>query len=132
VKLGCGCKSGVNASVAAKTRLEADWNVTPEKVRLALQRLIEAAQPRKIFFFGSYARGRTSPDSDLDVLVVSHNNVENPRAESVRLRRALRGIPMAMDILVVPENLFEAHRQTPGLIYREAIETGRLVYDATR
>lgn len=108
------------------------WSVTPQKVRLAVERMIEAGRPRKIFVFGSYPRGEADADSDLDLLVVTDDSVTDSRAESVRLRRALRGIPMAVDILVVAESFFEAHRATPGLIYRDVIEGGQLVYDATK
>jgi len=111
---------------------ESDWVVTPSKVDLAVRRLIEAARPVKLFLFGSYARGETHGDSDLDVLVVTDDTVRNPRQESVRLRRVLRGIRMPVDIVVVPASFFDAHSDTPGLIYREAVETGRLVYERSR
>jgi uncharacterized protein len=108
------------------------WAVTPAKVAAAVQRLVETARPRKLFLFGSNASGGGGTDSDLDVLVVADDSVQNTRRESVRLRRALRGILMPMDILVVNESFFNQHRDTPGLIYREVLATGRLVYDAAR
>ena len=43
-------------------------------------------------------------NSDLDVLVVTGDEIENPRKESVRIRRALKGILMPMDILVIQES----------------------------
>jgi len=70
------------------------WTITPEKVNLVVDRLVETGRPRKIILCGSYVRGETHADSDLDVLVVSDDEVENTRKESVRLRRALRGIPV--------------------------------------
>lgn len=113
----------------ATTATDFDWCVTPARVEAAVQRLIEAARPRKLFIFGSFVRGAAHPDSDLDVLVVTDDTVSNPRQESVRLRRLLRGIQMPLDIVVVPESFFNAHRDTPGLIYREVLENGRLVYE---
>lgn len=110
----------------------ADWSVTEAKVSEAVSRLIETARPRKLYLFGSYARNETGPDSDLDILVVASDDVTDPRKEGVRLRHLLRGIHMPMDIVVVPESDFEAHRETPGMIYREVAETGRLVYDNAR
>ena len=108
------------------------WAVTPAKVVAAIQRLVETARPRKLFLFGSNATGTGGRDSDLDVLVVADDSVQDPRQESIRLRRALRGILMPVDILVVNESFFNAHRETPGLIYHEVLATGRLVYDAAR
>lgn len=109
-----------------------DWTVSESKVAEVLARLVAAGRPRKVFLFGSYVRDETGPDSDLDILVVSPDEVTDPRKESVRLRRILRGIHMPMDIVVVPESVFNAHLDTPGLIYHEVAQTGRLVYDNTR
>lgn len=113
----------------AATTSATDWFVTPTKVETAVKRLIEAARPQRLFLFGSFVRGEAHADSDLDVLVVTDDTVINPRQESVRLRRLLRGIQMPIDIVVVRESLFNAHRDTPGLIYREVLENGRLVYE---
>ncbi len=94
-----------------------------------VRRLRALAQPRKIILFGSYVRGQVTPDSDLDVLVVTDDCVTDPRAESVRLRDALDNIDMPMDILVVPETQFNRLRDTPGLIYREICEQGKVAYE---
>jgi hypothetical protein len=55
--------------------------------------------------------------------------VDNPRQESVRIRRALRGIGMPMDILVVADRRLRELADAPGLIYREALREGKVVYD---
>lgn len=106
------------------------WQVTDEKVKQAIERIVEAAHPRKVVLFGSYVRGPMHRDSDLDILVVTAEEVENPRKESVRIRRALRGVGMPMDILVVSEERLSACGDTPGLVYREALRDGRIVYDS--
>lgn len=106
------------------------WLVTPEKVQAVVQQLIKAARPKKIILFGSYVRGEVTRDSDLDVLVVAGDDVNNTGEESVRLRSVLDDINMAMDILVVTESRFEELGDKPGLIFNEARTTGQLVYEA--
>ena len=106
------------------------WAVTPQKVQTAIHKIVEVSQPRKVILFGSYVHGDMGMNSDLDVLVVTGNHIENPRKESVRIRRALRGIRMSMDILVVPETKFEEMAHVPGLIYREALRSGKVVYES--
>lgn len=69
--------------------------------------------------------------SDLDILVITGNEIKNTRKESVRIRRALKGIIMSMDILVVQEGKLEELVNTPGLIYKEAIRNGEIVYEST-
>jgi uncharacterized protein len=106
------------------------WQITPEKVQAAIGRIVEVCNPRRIILFGSFVRGNTHSDSDLDVLVVVNNDVENPRKESVRIRRALKGLIMAVDIVVVDERRLADLSGIPGLIYREAIRDGRTVYES--
>ena len=112
------------------TAAEPAWQITPEKVQMVVQRLIEVASPKKIILFGSYVRGDATRDSDLDVLVVTSHEVESPRRESVRLRNSLSDINMPMDIVVVPYSRFEALREKLGLIYREADRHGKVVYES--
>lgn len=110
--------------------MDVAWQVTDEKVRQAVEKIVAAARPRKVVLFGSYVRGTMHRDSDLDILVVTETEIENPRKESVRIRRALRGLGMPMDILVVSEERLSACGDTPGLVYREALREGRIVYDS--
>ena len=107
------------------------WEITPEKVETAIQKIIEVSQPRKLILFGSYVSGNMHINSDLDFLVVTGDDIENPRKESVRIRQALKGILMSMDILVVTESQLDQLANTPGLIYREALIKGKVVYEST-
>jgi uncharacterized protein len=106
------------------------WRVTPEKVEAAVRKIIEVARPTKLILFGSYVKNKTDINSDVDFLVVTGNEVENPRTESIRIRRALRGIGMPMDILVVPQSKWMELKEEPGLIYKEALESGKVVYES--
>ncbi len=106
------------------------WSVTSQKVQSAIQKIIEFSKPRKIIIFGSYVRNNVGMNSDLDVLVITSDNTINPRNESVRIRRALKGIHMPMDILVISKDKLDELADTPGLIYREAIKSGRIVYES--
>jgi len=110
--------------------MTASWLVTQEKVKIAVDKIVETARPHKVVLFGSYVRGEMHRHSDLDVLVITGDEIDNPRKESVRIRRALKGIMMPMDIIVVPESWLSEYADTPGLIYREALRNGRVVYDS--
>ena len=111
-------------------QIKHSWEVTSEKVDAAVRKIIEFCRPVKLILFGSYVRGETGINSDLDVLVVTRDEIENPRKESVRIRRALRGISMPMDILVVPQSRWEELKDTPGLVYWEAMKNGKVVYES--
>ena len=106
------------------------WAVTQEKVNTVQEKIVEFCKPSKLILFGSFVTGKININSDLDILVVTKDEVENPRKESVRIRRALKGILMPMDILVVGEKRLEELANVPGLIYREALNTGMVVYES--
>ena len=106
------------------------WQVTQEKVQAAIDRIVAVSRPRKIILFGSYVRGTAHADSDLDVLVVTRERIDNPRKESVRIRRELKGIMMPMDILVISEDCLQELAEVPGLIYREALRSGKVAYES--
>jgi len=106
------------------------WEITPEKVESAVSRIAALARPRRVILFGSYVRGTSDHNSDLDILVVTRDDVEDPRQESVRLRRALGEITMPMDILVVSERQLQELADRPGLVYQEALRTGRVAFES--
>jgi len=110
--------------------MSASWTITPEKIEAAVKRIVSIASPRKVIVFGSVVTGKPDVHSDVDILVVTGDEVESRRTESVRIRRALWGISMPMDTLVIPETLLQEVADQPGLVYREALRYGRVVYDA--
>ena len=109
--------------------MQTSWAITPEKIEATIKRIVSVAQPRKVILFGSVIAGTPHPDSDLDLLVVTKDEVASRREESVRIRRALRGISMLMDILVISEKRLEELADMPGLVYREAVQHGKVVYE---
>jgi predicted nucleotidyltransferase len=90
------------------------------------RRLSEAAPGARVFLFGSHARGDAGPRSDLDFLVVEPE-VDNVAAESVRLRRALRGLRIAADVVVISERDVEDWREVRGSLVHAALADARLL-----
>jgi len=103
--------------------------ITAEKVQEAVRRIIEVGHPRKIILFGSYTKGTLTASSDLDVLVVGDDSIESTRKESVRIRKALKGLMMPIDLLVVKESHYDTLKNRDGLVYKEIARTGELVYE---
>ncbi len=91
--------------------------------------MVEAAQPRKVIVFGSQARGEGTEDSDLDLMVIM-DHVESQVRESVRLRRLLKGLIMAVDVLVVSREKYDYWCDTPGNVFYEAKHEGKVLYEA--
>lgn len=92
------------------------------------RRIVETANPDKVILFGSHARGDAVPDSDLDLLVIVPD-AKHLRQESIRVRRALRGLLVPVDIIVATTEQIVRLGNTPGLIYQTALQEGEVVYE---
>ena len=94
------------------------------------RRLASAAPGAKVILFGSRARGEARPDSDLDLLVIEPDEVSKRRAETARLRRELRGLEVALDVIVVSAKDVEEWGHFDGTMLNEALSEGRVLVDA--
>ena len=105
------------------------WSITPEKIAVVIRKIRLLVDPKQIIIFGSAATMKKTP-RDLDILIVVRKKIDNPRRESVRIRRFLRDILMPMDIIVVSEDNIDELASQPGLIYGEALRKGKVVYES--
>lgn len=102
---------------------------TEEIVQLMAQRLAEEFRPDKIILFGSRATGAATPESDVDLLVVVPA-VDDRRALRIAMRRAVNGMGLAKDIVVLTREEFEVKKDIPGTIAYPADKEGKVLYAA--
>lgn len=91
-------------------------------------RIVEVAQPEKIILFGSAARGEMGPHSDLDLLIVKDG--EHRRQLAGRIYDNLRGVGVAVDVVVVTPGDIERYRDSHALVIKPALREGRVIYGA--
>jgi len=102
-------------------------NVNDEKLFEIVRRIVEAIHPLRVILFGSTARGEARPESDIDMLIVVRDGMH--RFETTkRIYRHLRGLHMAIDVVVATESDVREYGSSPVLIYREALREGRELY----
>ena len=91
--------------------------------------IVKAVHPEKIILFGSRAGPTARPDSDYDFLVIK-SGIENERDVSRAVYRALFRYPEAVsvDIVAVDSAKFDDRKNDPWCIYKEANESGIIVY----
>jgi predicted nucleotidyltransferase len=94
-----------------------------------MRRILTVLRPTRVVLFGSAATGTMTRDSDIDLLVVA-DSVSDARADAVRVRRALRGLPFAFDVIVMSRERFEETRGVIGGIAWPAARHGRVIYEA--
>lgn len=93
-----------------------------------VRRIVKAVNPQKVVLFGSHARGCADEDSDVDLLVVM-NSSEPRYKRAVPIYRALRGIPIPLDILVyTPEEIAEWSEVSQAFV-TTALREGIVLYE---
>jgi len=103
--------------------------VTAHILQEATRRLVESFKPTLIILFGSQARGTADDRSDVDLLVICPVNGKK-RDLMVAMDRALKGLGIARDIIVLTPEEFEMDRHIPGTIARPAWLEGKVLYDS--
>ena len=93
------------------------------------RRLAEAAPEARVILFGSHARGEADHDSDLDLLVIEPH-LRSRRAEFVRLREALRGLKVPIDLIVVSDQHVDEWGHFEGTMLNDALTEGRVLAGA--
>lgn len=98
------------------------------------EKLVEAAEPRRIILFGSYARGEAAPQSDLDLLVIEDEPFgpgRSRRKEAARLSRLLADLPIPQDILLYSADEVEKWRGARNHVVARALREGKVLYERT-
>jgi uncharacterized protein len=103
--------------------------LAPEVLDEAVRRIVEIAKPERIILFGSAARGEMGPDSDLDLLVVK-SGAYSAREVALQIRRGLRDLRQALDIVVATPEQLERYGDCSALVYYAALREGRELYAA--
>lgn len=91
--------------------------------------IVKVADPDKIILFGSRASGNAKQDSDYDFLVLKkHKWKRNDRNFATRIRSRI-DVLAPIDILVSTPNRFEKNKKNTSMIYHEADQNGKVVYE---
>ena len=98
-------------------------------VREIVRRILSVAAPDKIILFGSATTGRMTRDSDIDLLIVEADPVDQ-RKESGRFREVLRGLGYPFDVIVISTEWFEESKEVIGGIAYPANKYGKVNYEA--
>lgn len=99
----------------------------PSLLQRITARIVKRFHPDKVILFGSQARGSTTAESDLDLLVVM--DFEGPKLDKmVEMREVLKGISVPTDILITTPDDFAWRKDVVGTIEWPAFHDGKVLY----
>jgi predicted nucleotidyltransferase len=90
--------------------------------------IVAAFDPQQIIVFGSTIYGQTTPDSDVDLLIVMESD-ERPARRAARVSKLLRPRPFPMDILVRTPEEIQYRLQIGDTFIREVLERGKIIFE---
>jgi predicted nucleotidyltransferase len=93
-----------------------------------VQIIVWEYDPLAIILFGSRARGRHRPTSDIDLLVVLPSTQDRMQA-ALSIGRSLFDAPLPKDVFVTTPEHIKAELQLPSSVVQSAINEGDLLYE---
>ena len=95
-------------------------------IRRLAREIADRFGPERIILFGSYASGRPTPESDVDLLVVM--SARNEIDQSLRIEETL-DLPFAVDVIVRTPKNFAWRLREGDWFLREVVEQGEVLYE---
>jgi predicted nucleotidyltransferase len=92
------------------------------------RRIVDVFAPERVILFGSYAEGRATADSDLDLLVVTERSVSR-KERLARTQDLFRDMPLPVQVITISRQEFEETRDVIGGIAHPAAKYGRVIYE---
>jgi len=119
----------VFVSLSAINSKENDRRMATQKeIRQLARDIARRFRPQRIVLFGSHAYGKPTPDSDVDLLIITSCK-EDPLDKAAEIRMSIRPA-FPVDLLVrTPDKVRERLQMGDGFM-QEILEKGRMLYEA--
>lgn len=85
-------------------------------------------RPEKIILFGSFAYGKPTPDSDVDLLIIMNSDLR-PHARVVQISEILNPRPFPVDIVVRTPAEVEERLRVGDCFFQEIVSKGKVLYE---
>jgi len=97
-------------------------------IRRLARQIAKQFKPQKIILFGSYARGKPRPESDVDLLVVMDTKLREVE-QSIKICQQLDYM-FGLDLIVyTPKHLKDRVRMGDWFL-RDVLKEGKVLYDS--
>lgn len=98
-----------------------------KSLRPAVQKIVDELNPEMVILFGSYAYGKPTPHSDVDLLIVMKTSA-SLKERSWKVSRLLLPRPFPVDILVKTPKEIEKALKSGDFFLQEILTRGKVLY----
>ena len=99
------------------------------QIKKLIQEIVSGYNPEKVYLFGSYAAGKQTNDSDIDLFIIK-DTIKRKIERNREVRKCIKTYPQTgLDIFVfTPLELQQGLHEVMN-IGKEAVTTGTLMYE---
>ena len=98
-----------------------------EKLKEVANFIARKHKPEKIILFGSWAWGKSGPDSDVDLFIIKET--KNTRKLAREIDGSIFPRPFPLDILVYTLEQVEKRKKMRDFFIKEILEKGKVLYE---
>jgi len=100
-----------------------------EIIKESVKRIVQGSSPDKVILFGSSSQGKTTKDSDIDLLIIKPSKARRDERD-IEIRKLLSDIVFPMDIFVYTPEEVKKYKDLPGSFIGKIINTGKVLYES--
>ena len=97
------------------------------KIKKIAEIIVKSTHPKKIYLFGSHAKGTARPESDLDLLIIA--DMPGPKNKrNLAVRRLFPNRDFSLDVFVYHEDEFNEEVDIANTLATAVVREGKLIY----
>lgn len=101
--------------------------ISISQIQAFSQQIAEKFQPERIILFGSYASGKPTEDSDVDLLVILPFE-ELPVQKAIAIRQQLKA-PFPLDLMARTPQQIQQRLEMGDFFIQDIMKNGRVLYE---
>jgi predicted nucleotidyltransferase len=102
--------------------------ISINQIQAFSQQIAEKFQPERIILFGSYASGKPTEDSDVDLLVILPFE-ELPVQKAIAIRQQIKA-PFPLDLMARTPQQIQQRLEMGDFFIQDIMNNGRVLYEA--
>ncbi len=112
---------------SAARPVDLEGSVTEEKVREIVRLAVAAYDPVRVIAFGSWARGESGPESDLDLAIIVDDDAPQERRRGSWLSHP--GVDISLDVIVATRSAHQRFAFALDSVHYDIAKEGLVLYD---